>query len=217
MKKILLLLGILPMMLASCGDKEDDLSDKYDYVYGDSSKGLVTVKFLYGNESGLVGELYKTWGVEKGASIRFGTEPKFPSTKYTSAIYGYSADVNLSNDVFLSDIIFDKDTTLYVKWFGAAQNIKFCIPNGPTNKGSGMMFEQEGWCYNSAITKLPTLDDQEMDTDFGGYRLSQSLNPWVTQWGYTSIVGWYLEETLTTQIKVGDKIGSFVQMWAKCN
>lgn len=223
MKK-LLLLCLIPLVLTSCVDDTNKKPEGYDYIVGDDYSDLVKVTFKYGNIEGKIGQTYKVWGVKRGSTTN-GLEPKMPSTGYLSAMtsYGFTQDFKIKDGmsgIRLGNYAFNSDTTLYVKYYEPMQEIRFCIPNGPTNKGSGMMYQYKIIYGNTEIYRMPTLDNQTFDTDWGEFKLSQSLEPWVTQWGWTKIDSWFYDEQLTKPISTPFRLshnGDQLKFWVKCS
>lgn len=76
-----------------------------------------------------------------------------------------------------------------------------------------MMFEQKTFFYNTEVYSLPTLENQTFETDWGITELKEILNPWVTQWRYSKIVGWYYDEGLTKEVTVPFKINNDGNIW----
>jgi len=180
---------------------DDDLNSNYDIVVGDETKEVVAVTFIPVNYDD-ARERY--WGVEKGISLGFNREPSYPHHTITIAEYGLTRDFtpDNGNDININTYRFNEDTIVYVKYYGGFVNTKFCIPNGPTNKGSGMMFEHNTLFLNDLVYSLPTLENQYFESEWGQTLLREDLTPWVTQWGYTDIEGWYHDEELTQEIIV---------------
>ncbi|MDG0889203.1 hypothetical protein [Paracholeplasma manati] len=217
MKKILtlLLFMILIITIQGCSsnsnNSSDDLSDVYSLIIGDKSKELVSVKFVAINYEGAND---RVWGVEKGLTLGYDYEPKYPHFTLTMAEYGLSPDFTPTNGkIQLATYQFLVDTTIYVKYYGGLVTRRFCIPNGPTNKGSGMMFESRQFFYNTEVYSLPTLENQSFETDWGTIELMYDLTPWINQWGYTKIVGWYYDEELTNEVTVPFKVGNDGNIW----
>lgn len=221
MKRILSLslLIIVSFLIAGCSSKPttQNPNDIYDIIVGDNSKDIVAVTFITVNYAG-VNDRY--WGVEKGISIGYDREPKYPGRLITIAEYGLSSDFTPGNGdtININTFRFTEDTTVYVKYYGGLLLRRFCIPNGPTDKGSGMMFEQRSFFDNTEVYSLPTLENQYFATDWGNSDLAEDLTPWITQWGYTKIEGWYYDEELTQEVTVPFKITSSdsnIWFWVK--
>lgn len=211
----LLVLFLFIVTLQGCSSNlnndTDDLSDVYNIIVGDKTKELVTVKFVTLNYDGAIERI---WGVEKGISLGYDYEPKYPHRLLTLAEYGLTPDFTPANGrIRLDTYQFLTDTTIYVKYYGGLQLRRFCIPNGPTNKGSGLMFELNQFFYNTEVYSLPTLENQSFNTDWGTIDLMYDLTPWVTQWGYSKIVGWYYDEELTNEVTVPFKINNDGNIW----
>lgn len=217
MKKFLtfFILLLVTISIQGCSSSSNQISDNPDDIYsliiGDKTKELVTVKFVPLNYDGAT---ERTWGVEKGISLGYEYEPKYPHHTITIAEYGLSPDFTPANGkITLSSYKFNEDTIVYVKYYGVLLTRRFCIVNGPTNKGSGMMFEQNSFFYNTEVYSLPTLENQSFETDWGTIELRYDLTPWLTQWGYTKIVGWYYDEGLTQEVTVPFKVNSDGNIW----
>lgn len=218
-----LFISIIPLLLTSCINNKEP--EGYDYIVGDDYSDLVTLTFKYGNIEGKIDQVYKVWGVKRGQTTD-GMEPKKPDSKYSiMPSYGYTLDFRIGdegvmNSFDLKQVRWEEDTTIYVKYYEAMQEIRYCIPNGPTNKGSGMMFSQNVIYGNTEIYRLPTIDNQTIDSDWGEFKLPESLKPWVTQWGWTKIDGWYYDEALTKPITLPFRLshnGDELKWWAKCS
>ena len=221
MKKIasLILSMVFSIVLVGCSASpiDDTLNDKYDIIVGDETKELVDVTFITVNYAD-VDDRY--WGVEKGISLGYDREPRYPNHLVTIAEYGLTPDFTPAkgDTINISTYQFTEDTTVFVKYYGGLLLRRFCIPNGPTDKGSGMMFEQNSIFDNTEVYALPTLDNQFFLTDWGTIELAEDLTPWITQWGYTDIEGWYYDEELTQEVTVPFTISSSdsnIWFWVK--
>ena len=222
-KNNLLMLCIIPLLLTSCVD-DDKMPEGYDYIVGDDYKDLVTLTFKYGNIDGKVGQVYKTWGVKRGETTD-GMEPKKPDDRYIMVYYGLTLDFKIGEKGVMNNFDFrttkwEEDTTIYIKYYEKMQEIRYCITTGDTNKGSGMMFKHEVVYGNTEIYRLPSMDNQTLDSDWGEFNLPEQLDSWVTARGWSKIDGWYYDEEFTKPITVPFRLksdGNYLKWWAKCS
>lgn len=221
--KRLLSFAVIPLLLASC--VSDKQPEGYDYIVGDDYKDLVKLTFKYGNIEGKIGQTYKVWGVKRGSTTD-GLEPKKPDERYSiMPLYGFTLDFKAGDEEAMGPYEFrttswKEDTTIFIKYYEPMQEIRFCIPDGGSGKGSGMMFSQKNIYGNTEIYKLPTLDNQTIDSDWGEFKLLESLDPWVSNRGYSKIDGWYYDEALTKPITLPFRLshnGDELKWWAKCS
>lgn len=227
MKKFVLLLLSL-LTLSGCGvDNETTRPEGYDYIVGTDYSDLVTITFKYGNIddkviNAKIGDVYKVWGIPRNTSLGYDLEPKPPFHIYLSAwtMYGFSQNFTAENDITLHSYVFTKDTVLFVKYYESLMETRFCIPNGPTNKGSGMMFSQKSFLGNQEIYRMPSLNNLTFDTDWGSTKLAYDISPWITQWGWTKLDGWYYDEEFTREITLPFRVthnGADLKWWIKCS